>query len=324
MKTRILNEEGIKVGAALIREGELVAFPTETVYGLGADALNAVAVAKIFEAKGRPQDNPLIVHLDSADKLSLVAEPTELAIKLLAKFSPGPLTLVLNKKPCVPDIVSANLSTVAVRIPSHKVARALIAESGRPIAAPSANLSGRPSPTCASDVFADMDGRIPLVLDGGDCDIGIESTVVDLTSEIPTILRPGYITAEMLLLELEKIKTASGKVLVAKAPGMKHKHYAPNCTMVLADNAKQLVELYDKAEAEGYRPVILSSSKEGGAIKNRNIIVLGTNSREVSHSLFKALREAEKQYNYILAETVEDVGLGKSVMNRMKKAAGVD
>ena len=324
MNTEILKEEGLKIGARLIREGELVAFPTETVYGLGADALNEQAVKNIFIAKGRPQDNPLIVHLDSVDKLDDVAYSTPLAVKLFNKFSPGPLTVVLNKKPCVPDVVSAGLSTVAVRIPKHGMARELIRLSGRPIAAPSANTSGRPSPTCAQDVYADMNGKIPLILDGGDCDIGIESTVIDLTSDIPTVLRPGYITVEMLLEEFEKVKTVTGKVVIAKAPGMKHKHYAPSCPMVLGKGKGELIALYDKALQDGYKPVILTTYTDKQCLGGRSVIEMGKTEKEVSHNLFSTLRRAEKEFNYIVSERVDDTGLGSSVMNRMRKAAGVD
>lgn len=324
MNTEILKEEGLKIGARLIREGELVAFPTETVYGLGADATNATAVENIFKAKGRPQDNPLIIHLDGVDKLDDVAYATPLAVKLFKKFSPGPLTLVLNKKPCVPDVVSAGLSTVAIRIPKHAIARELIRLSGKPIAAPSANTSGRPSPTCAADVYADMNGKIPLILDGGDCDIGIESTVLDLTGEIPTVLRPGYITVEMLLEEFEKVKTVSGKVVIAKAPGMKHKHYAPSCPMVLGTGKDELITLYDNALKDGYKPVILTTYTDKQCLGGRAVIEMGKSEKEVSHNLFTTLRRAEKEYSYIVSERVNEEGLGASVMNRMKKAAGVD
>lgn len=324
MKTEVLKEEGLKIGARLIREGELVAFPTETVYGLGADAFNEQAVKNIFTAKGRPQDNPLIVHIDSVDKLDDVAYATPLAVRLFDKFSPGPLTLVLNKKPCVPDVVSAGLSTVAVRIPKHAMARELIRLSGTPIAAPSANVSGRPSPTCASDVYADMHGKIPLILDGGDCDVGIESTVLDLTGDTPTVLRPGYITIEMLLNEFEKVKTVTGKVIVAKSPGMKHKHYAPSCPMVLGTGRDELIALYDNAVNDGYKPVILTTYTDGKDLDNRRFIDMGKSEKEVSHNLFTTLRRAEKEYDYIVSERVNEVGLGGSVMNRMKKAAGVD
>ena len=244
METELLNIESVsseqkaaalRKAGEIIREGGLVAFPTETVYGLGADALNAEAAAKIYAAKGRPSDNPLIVHIHDISQVYEIAEevPDE-AKAVMEKFWPGPLTIILNKKSCVPDGTTGGLHTVAIRMPSHPIARDFIRESGRMIAAPSANTSGRPSPTLASHVYEDMQGRIPLILDGGAVGIGIESTIIDMSTGIPTILRPGYITKDMLEEVLPEVKidpAVSGRTMkkdvVAKAPGMKYRHYAP-------------------------------------------------------------------------------------------------
>ena len=235
METELLNIEkvspeekaaALKKAGEIIREGGLVAFPTETVYGLGADALNAEASAKIYAAKGRPSDNPLIVHIHDVDQVyEIASEVPEAAKKVMEKFWPGPLTVILNKKSCVPDGTTGGLKTVAIRMPSHPLARDFIRESGRMIAAPSANTSGRPSPTLASHVYEDMQGRIPLILDGGAVGIGIESTIIDMSTDTPTILRPGYITKDMLEEVLPKVNidpAVTGRTMkknvVAKAP----------------------------------------------------------------------------------------------------------
>ena len=236
MKTQLLkvNEDSIALGAKLIREGELVGFPTETVYGLGANALDAEAVVKIFEAKGRPQDNPLITHVSCVEEIPpLVRAIPAAAKKLMEAFWPGPMTLILPKADCIPNAVSAGLDTVGIRLPSNADARALIRAAGRPIAAPSANRSGRPSPTTALHVLEDMDGRIPLILDGGACQVGVESSVIDATGDVPVILRPGGITPEMVERVLghvrvdEHVMSPLREGDVARSPGMKYKHYAP-------------------------------------------------------------------------------------------------
>ena len=252
METELLNIEkvspeekaaALKKAGEIIREGGLVAFPTETVYGLGADALNAEASAKIYAAKGRPSDNPLIVHIHDVDQVyEIASEVPEAAKKVMEKFWPGPLTVILNKKSCVPDGTTGGLKTVAIRMPSHPLARDFIRESGRMIAAPSANTSGRPSPTLASHVYEDMQGRIPLILDGGAVGIGIESTIIDMSTDTPTILRPGYITKDMLEEVLPKVNidpAVTGRTMkknvVAKAPGMKYRHYAPKGQLTLVE-----------------------------------------------------------------------------------------
>ena len=240
MKTEILpaEAEGIAKAADLLRNGELVALPTETVYGIAADARNGEAVAKIFVAKGRPQDNPLIVHVTGPEMLhGLVSEVPERAQLLMAAFCPGPLTIIMPRGPEVAAECCAGLDTVGIRMPSHPVARAVIEQSGCAFAAPSANLSGKPSPTNAQDVFTDMDGRLPLILDGGECDVGVESTVISVVGEKPTLFRPGHITLEDLERALGEEVEVSKAILeklpegaVVRSPGMKYKHYAPKRT----------------------------------------------------------------------------------------------
>ena len=306
--TKILNDEnGIALAAQLIKNGEIVAFPTETVYGLGANALDACAVAKIFEAKGRPSDNPLIVHIDSTDKLSDIADgDLTLARELFREFSPGPLTLVLPKNKNIPDTVTAGLKTVGVRIPAHPMALAFLKECGLPIAAPSANSSGRPSPTTAQHVLSDLEGRIEIILDGGPCDVGIESTVLDLTAEMPTILRPGAITEHRLLKMLKTVHKSGDFIGAPKAPGMKHKHYAPEVPLVIAENSEDAVLKYRQNTEAGKKTIILN---------------LGDSPEEASRNLFAKLREAEKEYDIIIISKLPDEGIWASVMNRLYKAA---
>ena len=246
MKTEILpasDEKSIEKAAALLQNGELVALPTETVYGIAADARNGEAVKKIFVAKGRPQDNPLIVHVTGPEMLpGLVSEVPERAQLLMAAFCPGPLTIIMPRGPEVAAECCAGLDTVGIRMPSHPVARAVIEKSGCAFAAPSANLSGKPSPTNAQDVFTDMDGRLPLILDGGECDVGVESTVVSVVGEKPTLFRPGHITLEDLERALGEEVEVSKAILeklpegaVVRSPGMKYKHYAPKADVTLLD-----------------------------------------------------------------------------------------
>ena len=317
------DKEAISCAARIIKEGGIVAFPTETVYGLGADARDESAVKAVFEAKGRPQDNPLICHVSCYEELLQIAyDDTGIAKKLIDAFSPGPLSLVLRKKDVVPDSVSAGLKTVAVRIPDHPVALSLIRESGCPIAAPSANTSGRPSPTNAETVYEDMQGKIPMILDGGACRGGIESTVLDISGEIPVIFRPGLITAEDLLKHLDNVQLFRGRVIsAAPAPGMKYRHYAPKCEMVLSEDKDQTLSFYKDAETRGLTPVILAKGQNLSHYEGLRYVEVGYDSVELAHNLFSALRQAEKLGNYIISETVDDYGVGYSVMNRMKKAA---
>lgn len=319
------SSEVIQEGAKIIKEGGIVAIPTETVYGLGADATNEKAVASVFVAKGRPQDNPLICHISSIEELDAIAyDDTGIAKTLFKAFSPGPLTLVLKKKDVVPDSVTAGLNTVAVRIPNHKIALEFIKKCGVPIAAPSANTSGRPSPTRAEDVYEDLNGKLPLIIDGGECGVGIESTVLDVSGEIPVILRPGMITAEDLLKHVDNVQLFRGRVIsAAPAPGMKYRHYAPNCDMVLSDSKEQTLTLYDNAIKLGKKPVILALSKNVDYYEGKSYIEMGFSEDEVAKNLYSALRKAEKFADYIISESLDDDGKGYSVMNRMRKAAGV-
>lgn len=337
MLTQVLpiSPSSLARAGALIRAGELVAFPTETVYGLGANALDADAVRRIFEAKGRPGDNPLIVHISALDQLDplIAAAPSPAARALMAACWPGPMTLIFPKSGIVPDAVTAGLDTVAVRFPAHPAARALIDAAQRPIAAPSANRSGRPSPTEAAHVREDMDGRVPLILDGGPCDVGLESTVIDVTGDTPRVLRPGGVTPE-------RIKAICGGVSVDEAvmrplkdgerprsPGMKYRHYAPAgaLTIVQGDADKVIAaicRLYDEALQGGKRPLILALSGHIPAYGDRQTLSLGANADEMAHQMFARLRDADALGADILfSEAVPADGLGLAVMNRLGRAA---
>ena len=339
MKTQLLtvNEESIALGGRLIREGELVGFPTETVYGLGANALDADAVYKIFEAKGRPQDNPLITHVSCVEEIPvLVRAIPDAARKLMDAFWPGPMTLILPKADCIPNAVSAGLDTVGIRLPSDANARALIAAAGRPIAAPSANRSGRPSPTTAQHVLEDMDGRIPLILDGGPCQVGVESSVIDATGEVPVILRPGGITPEMVERVLGRVRVDEHVMSplkegdIARSPGMKYKHYAPKAKAIIFSGAPENVvaaicKRYDEQTEKGERVAILGLDEHhyGG----RTFISLGSEKRpqEAAARLFAALRELDERGDTVaLCEAVDTSGIGLAVMNRMGRAAAFD
>ncbi len=338
MKTQLVTMDALQAAAGIIRDGGLVAFPTETVYGLGADAMNAEAAAKIYEAKGRPSDNPLIVHIADKEQVDLLAENVpEAAERIMEAFWPGPLTIILNKKKEVPHGTTGGLNTVAIRMPSHPVAQALIRESGCMIAAPSANTSGRPSPTTAAHVMEDMQGRIPMILDGGAVGIGIESTILDMTGEIPMILRPGYITKEMLEKvagEVDIDPAVAGKQMpenvVAKAPGMKYRHYAPKGSLVLVEGPEDKViekinALTEEKTRLGYKVGVLGTDEtleKYQAGWRRSI-----GSREcpdsVAAHLYGLLRECDEQeLDYIYSESFFADGLGNAIMNRMLKAAG--
>lgn len=324
METLVMKgEKALEKGAALIASGEVVAFPTETVYGLGADAFNGDAVKKIFEAKGRPSDNPLIVHISEIKDLEgLVSEVSEGAEKVIEKFMPGPITVIMKKSEKVPYSVTAGLETVGIRMPSHPVANAFIRACGTPIAAPSANRSTHISPTSAEHVFEDMNGRIPLIIDGGDCEVGIESTIIDMSTDVPTILRPGAVTAEMLAEVLGAVKTFSGKVVVAKAPGMKYKHYAPSCETVVAMSTESALKAYDEAQEKGLSPVLIASSAVCAAAGNRTHIDVGATDKEICRNIYAALHRGEKIAKYIICEHFGDEGVCGSVMNRVMKSAG--
>lgn len=318
MKTIIGKEEYIEEAARLLRDGKLVAFPTETVYGLGADALNPEAVSSIYVAKGRPSDNPLIVHLaDYAQLHEVAVDVPPLAKVLYDRFCPGPLTLILPKHPSIPSVVSAGLATVGVRFPSHPMARALLQKCG-PIAAPSANASKHVSPTTAAHVYDDLQGRIPLILDGGSCAVGIESTILDLTQEIPTILRPGAITKEMLA-EICLVATHSGEVKVALAPGMKYIHYSPRCDSVMCPPSK-IPAIWKESREKGLAAVVIAREQTLASVGECESISLGKEDGEVMRNLYSALRSAEREYDLIILEELPEEGLLYSVMNRAKKS----
>lgn len=323
MITRIINaKEGLDDAVSLIKNGELVVFPTETVYGLGANAYDAAAVKKIFEAKGRPQDNPLIVHISRVEEVREIARDIpDVFFTLAEKFMPGALTVVLPRSERIPDIVTAGGDTVAVRMPDNAFARELIARSF-PLAAPSANRSKHVSPTSAKHVYDDLKGKVPLILDGGECGVGIESTVLDLTSGSPVILRPGAVTAEMLAPYLG-VAPGSGKVIgTAKSPGMKYEHYAPTAEAYAALSAKSAAAFYDRCAAEGRRPVLLFRDIHAEVLGERERISLGVSVDDFMHSVYSALRAAEKDHDVIVVETLTGEGRAASVMNRVMKAVG--
>jgi L-threonylcarbamoyladenylate synthase len=327
-----IEDPMIQEAARLLQHGETVAFPTETVYGLGADATNERAVAKIFQAKGRPQDNPLIAHVATKEQLlQLVKNVPAYVDTLIDTFSPGPITYVLPSNGVCVDNVTAGLSTIGVRIPSHPVALALLKASGRPIAAPSANISGKPSPTTADHVWEDLSGRIAGVVDGGPTGVGVESTVIDCTQDIPVILRPGGIT-------LEELEAVVGKVGVdpalekgetkekPKAPGMKYRHYAPEVPMWLIDG--------DSNHIERVLNELIENGKRVGVLANRNTLEklpvqenvfthsLGESLEDVAANLYDGLRKfKDGEVDIILCETYQEFGIGQAIMNRLKKAA---
>ena len=335
METRIFgtSEEDIQQAAEIIREGGLVAFPTETVYGLGADALNPEAVGKVYAAKGRPSDNPMIVHISSKDDLErLTFEITEDIKKLADVFWPGPLTMVVPARPVVPRVTTGGLDTVAVRMPSDVTAAALITSSGVPIAAPSANLSGKPSPTTARHVIDDLDGRIDAIIEGGDCQVGIESTVVDMTGSIPAVLRPGIITREQLsaalgktveldpaLLAKPEIKWKDGLLetdedFKPRSPGMKYRHYAPKAEMIIYKGNREKAAL---AMAEE------KLRRVGCGQKVEIIIYDDAEPEKAAREFFAKLRACDKAgVDVILAAALKEDGVGFAVMNRMFKSAG--
>lgn len=321
----------------LIAEGELVAFPTETVYGLGGDALDPDASRKIYAAKGRPSDNPLIVHIAEFDDMKRVArEVPEQARKLADAFWPGPLTMIVWKSDAVPEATTGGMQTVAVRMPNHPVALELIRRSGCLIAAPSANTSGRPSPTEAQHVAEDLSGKIAMILDGGPVGIGIESTIIDLTEEKPMILRPGYITPEMLSEVLQEEVVIDPGIIAAddtrkpKAPGMKYKHYAPKAEMIIVDGAQDAViakinELTAAKRAEGKKVAVIATDETKERYDAQVILSMGRRSDEdaIAQHLYKILRECDElEVGEIYSECFQTPRIGQAIMNRLLKAAG--
>lgn len=327
------EREIIRRAAEIIRRGGLVAFPTETVYGLGADALNPSAVLSLFKAKERPLDNPPIIHVGDLKDVERIAEEIpEKARILMERFWPGPLTLVLKRSEELPAEVVSNLETVALRMPAHRVALSLIQESSRPIAAPSANLSGRPSPTRAEHVLEDLRGRIDMILDAGPTHVGVESTVLDMTSEPPVVLRPGGVTVEELREVIGEIRVhpmIEREVERPRSPGMKYRHYAPRARMVLVEGDERRIpgkisELSERWKKEGLRVGVIVTEESLRDFKADVIKIMGSRRdlRTVAGNLFRTLRDVDAQnVDIIIAEGVPSEGLGLAIMNRLRKAS---
>jgi len=332
-----IDLDSIRYAARVLKEGGLVSFPTETVYGLGANALNTTAVKNIFLAKGRPSDNPLIVHISSKQQINeLVSELPATASMLMDTFWPGPLTIVLKKSAIVPYEVTGGLDTVAIRMPSHPVALALIRESGVPVVAPSSNTSGRPSPTEAKHVIEDLTGKIDIIIDAGSTTIGLESTVIDVTGAVPVVLRPGGVTLSQLEKLLSHVEISPNlteeqmKHIAPRAPGMKYKHYAPKAQMIIVEGelpriVDKINELLSTYLSEGLNVGVLATDETKDQYPHANIISMGSrrNPEIIAANLFRALRDFdEMNVQLILAEAVDNHGIGFAVMNRMTKAAG--
>ncbi|MGO1468526.1 MAG: L-threonylcarbamoyladenylate synthase [Tissierella sp.] len=341
METKIvkIDKEDFKkedlLGASqILKDGGVVAFPTETVYGLGANGLDEMAVKKIYKAKGRPSDNPLILHIGEVDQLdSLVEEIPDIAFRCIDKFWPGPLTIILKRSHKIPDIITAGLDSVAIRMPEEPIARELINLASLPIAAPSANLSGRPSPTSGAHVIEDMIGKIDVIIDGGDTGIGLESTVLDLSGDRPMILRPGGVSYE----ELKKIiphviedRANLESKEIPKSPGQKYRHYAPKAEMIVfqgetEDIVKTINERIGKYIYEGKKIGVMATDETQDRYSKGIIKTLGTrkDKRSIATKLFKVLREFDElNVDIILSEGVELDDIGKAIMNRMMKASG--
>ena len=343
MKTKIIRMDELHMDMARIKEagdvirgGGLVAFPTETVYGLGGDALNPSSSEKIYSAKGRPSDNPLIVHIADMEALDvIVREVPESALRLAKRFWPGPLTMIFHKSDLVPYETTGGLDTVAVRMPVHRVAQELIRAAGGYVAAPSANRSGRPSPTVAKYVLQDMDGRIEMIIDGGDVEIGLESTIVDLTAEHPTILRPGYITRQMLEQVLDEVEEDSTMMCddsgqAPKAPGMKYRHYAPKGDLTVVYGETEGVTAYINEQIDRMRignkitGVIATDASVSGYHAD---VCKSVGERQdedtIARELYRILRELDDEnVEIIYAEAFDTCGIGQAIMNRLLKAAG--
>lgn len=312
MKTKILNSRQLEEAGNLIKLGGLVIFPTETVYGIGANALNAKAIEKIFTVKGRPSDNPLIVHIADKNQIDLIAkikkEKKEVIDNLVSKFWPGPLTMVLEKKDIVPMEVTAGLETVAIRMPNNKIALGLIKNAGVPIAAPSANISGKVSGTCFRHVFSDFNGKVEAIIRSKGCQIGLESSVVDLTTEKPVLLRPGGLSFEELKKELPDLTFCNKEIKQAKSPGMKYRHYSPDAKIILFENKKE-------KELINYS---LELKRSGKKVK----IVYPLKTKNFSRKLFQILRRYDQQkVDYILILAMDEKGIGLAVMDRLRRAA---
>ena len=326
------NFENLEFAGNIIKSGGLVLFPTETVYGLGANGLNENAVKKIYVAKGRSSDNPLILHISSMDMLSEIATNiSDLEYKLMNTFWPGPFTIILNRKKIVPNIVTAGLETVGIRMPSNEIAKKLISYAGVPIAAPSANISGKPSGTNIKDIFNELSSKVDCIVDGGNCEVGLESTVVRVINDIPTILRPGKITPE-------QIKDVAGTVEIDKhifskleenekvlSPGMKYRHYAPNskCVLVYSKDNNLLVNKIKELSFRYSEPLILSSTENKLCYGNNIVIDIGSrfNLNEIAKNIFTDLRKVDSfNPDIVIIEGVSQEGLGLAIMNRLIRA----
>jgi L-threonylcarbamoyladenylate synthase len=325
MRTRLIpaDDAGLAEAARVLRAGGLVAFPTETVYGLGADALDPTAVARIFAAKERPPGNPLIVHLAGAEDLPAVAaDVPRIAREAIRHFWPGPLSLVLPRADAVPLVTTGGLDTVAVRVPAHPVARALISAVARPIAAPSANRSGRPSPTQAAHVLEDLDGRVDLVVDGGATEVGLESTVLDCTEDPPVLLRPGGVSLEALERALGALRVAGADdAAAARSPGLRYRHYAPRARLLVVDRGEG-----ERAAAPwlaaGQPVALLATRAVTAALPGLRLRAMPADLEGYARELFAALRECDAEgAAVIVVEVVADDGLGRAIMDRLRRAA---
>jgi L-threonylcarbamoyladenylate synthase len=340
MKTEVIDarrqeEAGTQKGGRILREGGLVAFPTETVYGLGADGLNTQAVEAIFDVKGRPADNPLILHITNKHEAKKLWDTVpEKAQRLMDAFWPGPLTLVCRKSDAVPDIVTAGLDTVALRMPASKTARALIKAAGVPVAAPSANLSGKPSPTAAAHVLEDMNGKIPLIIDGGSCKYGLESTVL-LVGSPCVLLRPGAITQSMIEAVVGPIALSKNLLCAlpegetAQSPGMKYRHYAPEASVIVVDGAlypmaERIGALYEEYVAKGKLCIIFATEQTQHFYHGKEYVIIGDRNEPstVCENLFAYLRTYGTKAEYLLCEGIPAKEAGLAFMNRLLRAAG--
>lgn len=331
-----LNSEVIEKAGEILKNGGLVAFPTETVYGLGADALNASASEKIYAAKGRPSDNPLIIHISNMEDLEEIVEGIPEKARIVAeKYWPGPLTMIFEKSDIVPHGTTGGLDTVAVRMPDHAIARAVIEAGGGYIAAPSANTSGRPSPTMAQHVEEDLSGKIDMIVDGGAVEIGVESTILDVTVNPPMILRPGAITREMLMEligEVTEDKTMMSVVsdMAPKAPGMKYRHYAPKADLSVVEGPMELViqainRLVSQKRTQGFKVGVIGTEETLNRYQADVVKSVGTRADEstIANSLYGILREFDnEQVDFIYSESFAVGGIGNAIMNRLLKAAG--
>jgi L-threonylcarbamoyladenylate synthase len=323
------EEDIIAEAAETLRRGEIVAFPTETVYGLGADVVNESAVRKVFEAKGRPPANPLIVHIDGLERVEqLATEFPPKAIKLAEAYWPGPLTLVLKKQKHVSSLVTAGLQTVALRVPAHAVPQRLVAVLGRGIVGPSANTSGKPSPTLAEHVYFDLNGKIEMILDAGPTRLGLESTVVDCTTDPPTILRPGSLTQDRIEEIIGNVLTTATKAQAARSPGMRFRHYAPNATVIILPlgESKNLPLLVDKLRTSGKNVgCILHRTPYTSNDKQVHVVSLRDDLDEIAKRLFHVMREMDhRKIDVIIVEAVEERGMGVAIMDRIRRAAAKD